>query len=139
MTDAGAVITRYIELVGAHDLAPLGDLFADDLVATSGGRTFTKTEWIAALDRLLPVLVRNEIRQVFVGGPSTSSGSGVGSATESACVVYDFVTDTEAGAVPCVEWITTDEAGRMTAVELIFEKANWAHVAAAIQERASVR
>jgi hypothetical protein len=126
MTDAGAVITRYIELVGAHDLAPLGDLFADDLVATSGGRTFTKTEWIAALDRLLPVLVRNDIRQVFVDG-------------RSACVIYDFVTDTEAGAVPCVEWITTDEAGRMTAIELIFEKANWAHVVAALQERASVR
>jgi hypothetical protein len=126
MTDAGAVITRYIELVGAHDLAPLEDLLADDLVATTGGRTFDKTEWIAALDRLLPVLVRNDTRQVFVGG-------------RSACAIYDFVTDTEAGAVPCVEWITIDEAGRMTAVELIFEKANWAHVVAALQERASAR
>jgi hypothetical protein len=126
MTNAGAVITRYIELVGAHDLAPLEELFADNLVATTGGRTFDKAEWIAALDRLLPALVRNDIRQVFVDG-------------RSACVIYDFVTDTEAGAVPCVEWITTDEAGRMTAVELIFEKANWAHVVAALQERASAR
>jgi SnoaL-like domain len=126
MTNAGAVITRYIELVGAHDLAPLEELFADNLVATTGGRTFDKAEWIAALDRLLPALVRNDIRQVFVDG-------------RSACVIYDFVTDTEAGAVPCVEWITTDEAGRMTAVELIFEKANWAHVVAALLERASAR
>ncbi|HMH58140.1 MAG TPA: nuclear transport factor 2 family protein [Galbitalea sp.] len=126
MIDAGAVITRYIDLVGAHDLAPLQDLFDDDLVATTGGRTFDKNEWIAALDRLLPVLVRNDIRRVFVDAGA-------------ACVIYDFVTDTEAGAVPCVEWITVNEAGRMTAVELIFEKANWAHVAAALQARVSAR
>jgi hypothetical protein len=133
VTDAGAVITRYIELVGAHDLAPLDELFADNLVATTAGQSYGKVEWIAALDRLLPVLVRNEIRQVFVGDPST------GAETGSACVIYDFVTDTEAGAVPCVEWITVDDAGRMTAVELIFEKANWANVAAALRERATAR
>ena len=125
MTDAGAVITRYIELVGTHDLTPLGDLFDDDLVATSGGRTFDKAEWIAALDRLLPVLRRNDIRRVFVNG-------------SAACVIYDFVTDTEAGAVPCVEWVSTAD-GRITTIELIFEKANWVHVVAALQERASVR
>ena len=122
MTDAGAIATRYIELVGAHDLAPLDDLIADSGVATSVSATFDKTEWIAALARLLPVLVRNDIRQVVVDG-------------NTACVVYDFVTDTEAGAVPCAEWITVDEDGRMTAINLLFEKANWAHVAAALQSR----
>jgi ketosteroid isomerase-like protein len=122
--DAGTVITRYLELVGAHDLAPLEDLFADDLVATTSGASFGKAEWIAALRRLLPVLVRNDIRHVFVDG-------------DDACAVYDFVTDTEAGAVPCVEWITVT-GDRISRVELIFEKANWAHVAAALQERAAV-
>ena len=119
--DPGAVITRYIELVGAHDLAPLGDLFADDLVATTGGRSFDKAEWIAALERLLPVVVRNDIREVFA-------------AANKACVIYDFVTDTEAGAVPCVEWVSVTD-GRITTVELIFEKANWAHVTAALAAR----
>lgn len=122
MSDAGSVATRYIELVGAHDLAPLEDLIADSAVATTVSGTFDKAEWIAALGRLLPALVRNEIRQVVVDGPS-------------ACVVYDFVTDTEAGAVPCAEWITVDADGRMTAINLLFEKTNWAQVAAAIQER----
>jgi hypothetical protein len=66
--------------------------------------------------------VRNDIRKVFSDG-------------NDACVVYDFVTDTAAGAVPCVELVTVRD-GRIATVELIFEKANWAHVVAALQERA---
>jgi hypothetical protein len=122
MSDVGEVATRYIELVGTHDLEPLENLFADSLVATTINATLDKPGWITALRRLLPVLVRNEIRQVVVDGAS-------------ACVVYDFVTDTEAGAVPCAEWITVDSDGRITGINLLFEKTNWAQVAAAIQER----
>lgn len=124
MTDVGAIITRYIELVGAHDLEPLQELFADDLVATTNGQRFDKEQWIVALRRLLPALVRNEIRDVFVKD-------------EKAIVVYDFVTDTDAGAVPCVEWVTVRD-GRISELELIFERANWGAVAAVLQERAAV-
>jgi SnoaL-like domain len=123
MSDAAAVITRYIELVGAHDLDPLDELFAHSVVATTSGGTFDKAEWIAALRRLLPALVRNEIRQVY----SNAAG---------ACVVYDFVTDTPAGAVTCAEWITLDPDGRIATVELLFEKANWAHVIEALKQGA---
>lgn len=122
MTDAGAVATRYIELVGAHDLRPLEELISDSVIATTVAGTFDKTEWVAALARLLPVLERNEIRHVVVDG-------------NTACVIYDFVTDTDAGAVPCAEWITVDADGRMTDIRLLFEKTNWATVAAAIQAR----
>jgi len=125
MSDAGAIITRYIELVGAHDLEPLLELFADDLVATTNGQAFDKAQWIVALRRLLPALVRNDIREVFVKD-------------EKAVVIYDFVTDTDAGAVPCVEWVTVRD-GRIVELELIFEKANWGPVAAALQERAAAR
>ena len=121
--DAGIAITRYIDLVGSHDLGPLDELFADDLVAVTNGAKFGKAEWIVALRRLLPAIVRNEIRHVFVDG-------------DDACLIYDFVTDTDAGAVPCVEWITVT-GDQISSIELIFEKANWAHVAAALQERAS--
>jgi len=120
---AGEVIARYIELVGARDLEPLGELFADDLVATTAGASFDKQQWTAALERLLPVIVRNDIREVFENG-------------DKAAVVYDFVTDTDAGAVPCVEWVTVRD-GRITTIELIFEKANWGSVAAALQARAT--
>jgi hypothetical protein len=120
-----AAATRYIELVGARDLAPLDGLFADDLVATTNGATFGKADWITALRRLLPVVVRNDIREIFTNG-------------DKAAVVYDFVTDTDAGAVPCVEWVTVRD-GQIATIELIFEKANWSHVAAALQERATAR
>lgn len=122
-TDAAALITRYIELVGAHDLDPLEELFADDLVAKTSGATFNKADWIVALRRLLPVLLRNEIRDVF-------------SHDDKAVAIYDFVTDTEAGPVVCVEWITASD-GKISEVELIFEKANWPPVATAIQARAT--
>ena len=122
MTDVGAIAIRYIELVGAHDLGPLDELISDTVVATTVAGTFSKPEWIAALARLLSVLERNEIRQVVVDG-------------DSACIVYDFVTDTEAGAIPCAEWITVDADGRMNSISLLFEKANWGAVAAAIQAR----
>jgi ketosteroid isomerase-like protein len=128
MSEATAIIRRYIELVGAHDTAALSDLFDDDFVATMAVGTFTKSEWIAALERLMPVLVRNDIREVFDGDdPSRTSAT--------AAVFYDFVTDTDAGAVPCAEWITT-RGGKITTTELIFEKENWAHVVTALKERA---
>lgn len=122
VTDAGAIATRYIALVGTHDMAGVEQLLADTVVATTTRGASNKGEWIEALGRLLPVLLRNEIRQVVVDG-------------DSACVVYDFVTDTAAGSVSCAEWVTVDADGRMTAVNLLFEKTNWAAVAAAIEAR----
>jgi len=122
MTDVGDIATHYIEAVGAHNLDAVEALLADDVVATTTRGASNKAEWIVALGRLLRVLQRNEIRQVVVDG-------------DSACIVYDFVTDTEAGAIPCAEWITVDTDGRMTAINLLFEKTNWAAVTAAIQAR----
>ncbi|MCU1551877.1 MAG: nuclear transport factor 2 family protein [Glaciihabitans sp.] len=122
-SEAAILATAYVDSVGAKKLGLLDDLFAEDLVATLAGDTFDKAQWISALARLLPVLVRNDIRKVFTDG-------------DDACVVYDFVTDTAAGAVPCVELVTVRD-GRIVTIELIFEKANWPVVVAALQERAS--
>ena len=124
MTNVGDIARRYIELVGSHDLAPLDDMISDDVVATTKSGAFGKADWIGALQRLLPTLERNDIREVVVDG-------------SSACVVYDFVTSTDAGAVRCAEWITVDDDGRMTAINLLFDKTNWAAVDAARQERAN--
>jgi hypothetical protein len=119
-TDAATVAIDYINAVGARDSAALGPLLAEDLVATVSGDTFDKAAWVAALERLMLAVVRNDIRHVFTDGAT-------------ACVVYDFVTDTEAGAVPCVE-IVTVEGDRIHAIELIFERARWSHVMDRIRE-----
>ena len=124
MTDAGTIARRYIELVSDRDLAPLDDLISNDVVATTRSGSFGKADWIDALQRLLPTLDHSDIREVVVDG-------------STACVVYDFVTSTQAGAVRCAEWITVDDSGRITAIDLLFDKTNWAHVDAAREERAN--
>ncbi|HEY5320759.1 MAG TPA: hypothetical protein VIJ76_07775, partial [Galbitalea sp.] len=99
--------------------------FDDRMLAVFAGGRLDKGEWTAALRRLLPILVRNDIREVFVTG-------------QRACVVYDFVTDTPAGAVVCVELITVSD-GRITEVELVLDRVAFAPVQVALQERASER
>ena len=122
-TQTESIARRYVDAVGAHDLAPLDELLDDALAARFAGATSTKTEWLQALGRLLPALVRNEIRQVFVEG-------------DRACVVYDFVTDTPAGTVRCVELLTTRE-GRIVDIELLLDRVAFAPVNAALAERAA--
>jgi ketosteroid isomerase-like protein len=119
VSDVGAIASRYIELVGAHELDAVAELLSEDVVATTTRGPSNKGEWIIALRRLLPVLQRNEIRQVVVDG-------------DTACVVYDFITDTAAGAIPCAEWVTVGADDRITTINLLFEKTNWATVAAAL-------
>jgi len=122
-SESAAIARTYIEAVGAHDLETVGGLLSDELAAVFAGGTIGKPEWIAALGRLLPALVRNDVREVFADG-------------DRACVVYDFVTDTPAGAVPCVELVTVRE-GRITAIELIFDRVAFAPVNEALAERAA--
>src|SRR4051794_19343458 len=115
----------YIEAVGRRDLTPLQDLLDERLTAAFAGSTSTKEQWVQALDRLLPALVRNDIREVYVAG-------------SRACVVYDFVTDPPAGAVRCVELLTVED-GRITDIELLLDRVQFAPVRQALEERAAQR
>ena len=120
---ASDVARRYIDTVGQRDLTPLETLFHADLVAKVGDDTFDKAGWLQGLRRLLPALVRNDIRHVSSDG-------------EQAVVVYDFVTDTTAGSVPCAELVTVRDAA-IEGIELIFERLHWPEVLAALQQRAA--
>jgi hypothetical protein len=65
--------------------------------------------------------VRNDIREVFAEGGR-------------ACVVYDFVTDTAAGAVPCVELVVVED-DVITRIGLIFDRVTFAPVNEALAAR----
>ncbi|MCU1524946.1 MAG: nuclear transport factor 2 family protein [Microbacteriaceae bacterium] len=121
LTTPAAITRRYIQAVSDHDVTPLQQLFSDQLVATIGDSSFTKQEWIVAIEKLLPALLRNEIRNLFVDGSTT-------------CVVYDFVTDTVAGAVTCVEVLTIQD-GEIRTIELVFDRLAFAPVGQALKER----
>jgi hypothetical protein len=122
-TEIRTIARSYVEAVGAHDLAPLDDLLDDTLTATFAGGPLDKTEWIAALDRLLPALVRNDIREVFVDG-------------DRAAVVYDFVTNTPGGTIRCIELLTI-AGGRITRIELVLDRVAFAPVNQALAELAA--
>jgi hypothetical protein len=103
-------------------VSALDALLDDPLAATFNGNTSTKPEWIAALDRLLPALVRNDIRDIVV-------------TADRACVLYDFVTDTPVDAILCVEnLIVTDN--RITSIELLLDLEAFGPVRVALAERA---
>lgn len=122
-TASAETARNYIEAVGRHDLDSVRELLADDLVARFAGDSLPKEGWLTALGGLLPILLRNEIRHVSAAG-------------DDACVVYDFVTDTPAGAVACVELIGTEQ-GKIRSIELILDRVAFAPVNQALQDRAA--
>ncbi len=115
------IARSYIQAVGSHDMNALENLLGEDLVATFAGTALDKAGWTTAINRLLPALVRNEIREVFT-------------AQDRACVVYDFVTDTAAGAVRCIELLTID-ADKIREIELVLDRVAFAPVNEALNAR----
>ena len=115
------IARSYIQAVGSHDMEAVENLLGEDLVATFAGTTLDKAGWIAALRRLLPALVRNGIREVFT-------------AQDRACVVYDFITDTAAGAVRCIELLTI-KADKIREIELVLDRVAFAPVNEALNAR----
>ena len=126
MTDADirSIARTYVEAVSAHELSPLDDLLDKSLSARFAGGSLDKTEWVVALERLLPALICNDIREVFVDG-------------DRACVVYDFVTNTDGGTIRCVELLSVAD-GRITQIELLLDRVAFAPVNAALAERAAM-
>ena len=115
------IARSYILAVGSHDMEALEKLLGEDLLATFAGTTLDKAGWTTAIKRLLPALVRNEIREVF-------------SAQDRACVVYDFITDTVAGAVRCIELLTIN-ADKIREIELVLDRVAFAPVNEALNAR----
>jgi len=120
--DPVAVALEYIEAVGRKDFDRVASLLHTDLEFQMPGKTMHgAAEYLGALKRLGAILERNDVKATIVDG-------------NDVCVVYDFVTDTAAGAVPSVEWLTLEE-GRVRTVRLIFHKERWPQVLAELRNR----
>jgi len=106
------IAREYVEAVGDKELGKIEALLAPDVEFTGPAMTLSSAaEVLTALRRIGAILVRNEIRRVFVDG-------------NEACVIYDFVTDTAMGTVPTVEWLRI-EGGRIRSVKLYYDRAPW--------------
>ena len=122
ITDHKARALAYLEAVGKQQYDKLEQLLAPDLRFKGPAMTRASAQdFIGALKRLAAIHLRNEVKRVFVDG-------------DDVCVIYDFVTDTTAGALPTIEWLRFD-GERIRSIDLYYDRMPWQAVMAAIAER----
>jgi hypothetical protein len=125
-SDTRELVTAYITAVGENRLEALPAMLDPDAVFVVGDTTLRGADaFIGGFRRLTPIILRNEIRKLFVDG-------------DEACVIYDFVTDTPAGPVKSIEYLKV-KSGRILSSLLVFERLHWPEVQAVIKERAESR
>jgi len=118
------LVSDYINELGQKKFDHLYTLLSDDVEFTGPNRSLRgANEYVTAIRGLGSILLRNDIKRVFVDG-------------NEACVIYDFVTDTEVGIVPTVEWLTFKQ-GKISAVRLIFDRYRWNEVKEEMTRRLS--
>ncbi len=109
------LVSDYINAVGQKQFDLLYGLLSDDVEFTGPFRRLKGVnEYVAVIKGLGTILLRNDIKRVFVDG-------------NEACVIYDFVTDTEVGVVPTVEWLTLEHE-KISSIRLIFDRYRWNEV-----------
>jgi len=122
--DLTSLAVAYLEAVGKKEFNKVQELLAPDLKFT--GPTMTRStaqDFIGALKRLGAIHVRNDVKRVFTDG-------------DEVCVIYDFVTDTPAGALPTIEWLQF-EKGRIRSINLYYDRVPWKAVMDEIAQRAA--
>jgi hypothetical protein len=106
------VALAYIEGCGTKAWSRVAPLLDAGVKFVGPANSVTGAEaYLAVLKRLGAIWVRSDVKKVFADGADV-------------CVIYDFVTDTPAGAVPIVEWLRV-EGGRITAVNLYFDRVSF--------------
>jgi len=110
--DPKRIALAYIDACGRGDLDAVAPLLAPDVHFVGPANQLTgAAPYLAVLRRLGPVWTGSEVRKTFADGPDV-------------CVIYDFVTNTEAGKVPIVEWLRV-EGGRITTITLFFDRVSF--------------
>ena len=121
---ADAVALAYINALAAHDYDAIGRLLAPDMVLVGPAAPRRgAADVLTALRRLSAIHVRSDVKKVFADGAD-------------ACVIYDFVTDTPAGAVATVEWIHVDD-GVIRSIHLYYDQVPWKIVGDEMKKRAA--
>jgi ketosteroid isomerase-like protein len=121
--DLNSLAVRYIELVGEKQYDGVAELLAPDVSFKGPFTTVNSSDaFIASLRHMAPVWERNSIRAAFSEG-------------DQACVIYDFVSNTQTGAVPCIELLTFNDE-KIQSVELFFDRAAFAPAGEALAKLA---
>lgn len=122
--DPRALALTYIEAVGQKQFDRVATLLHPNVEFLTSTRAIRGVPaYVEALRRLAPIIVRNDVHTTIVDGNEVA-------------VVYDFVTDTPAGSVPTIEWITVDE-GVIRTSRLIFHTEHWPAALTELTRRSS--
>jgi SnoaL-like domain len=116
-----ALAVQYIEAVGAKELDTLASLLHQEFeFSGNAAPTHSVEPYVAAIRRLSPIIVRNDIKKVFVDG-------------NEVCVFYDFVTTI--CPVASVEWLVIQE-DKVRSTCLLFDRSRWPEVLQELQRLA---
>lgn len=119
----GALVRRYIEAEGQKDWETIDQLLANELKFRVGDKEIGKPQYLAVLKRLGLVWNGNRIKRIFIDG-------------DEAVALYDFLSDTPTGPVPCVEWIRFG-GDQISEIDFLFEREKWSVIEEEIKRRAS--
>jgi len=121
-TDRKALTLDYLDAVAKQDYHRVRERLAADLRFKGPASARSSAEdFISALERLGAIHVRSDVKRVFVDG-------------DDVCVIYDFVTDTAAGALPTIEWLRF-EGDRIRSIDLYYDRLPWQTVMETITKR----
>ena len=122
-SDVRMLVQEYVGAVGDRWFDRFEELLHPDV--EFGGMTAFELQGAGPVAegyrRLGPVIVRNEIRELVVDG-------------DTAFVLYDFVTDTTAGAVLTGELLKFQD-GRVRSITLLFDWRHWPEVLQEVKRR----
>ena len=122
-TDRKTLTLAYLDAVARQQYDKVEALLAPTLYFRGPAMTRTSAhEFLGALKRLAAIHLRNDVKRIFVDG-------------DDVCVIYDFVTDTPAGALPAIEWLNF-EGEHIRSINLYYDRQPWQTVMAVIAERA---
>lgn len=117
-----ALATEYVQASGEKRFDRLAELLHPELEARRpSGNMLGKEGYLDGTRRLALILLRNEIRRIFVNG-------------DEAVVFYDMVTDSPAGAVLTSEWLTFAD-GRVRSSVLLLDGQHWPEALAELERR----
>lgn len=121
--DIRNLVIEYNQAFGDGRLDRVAEMLHPDLDfdGTVGKITRGAAEYMSGLPRLATIIVRNDIKEIVVEG-------------NRAFILYDFVTDTPAGAVLSGEFLTFEE-GLIRSITLIFDWRRWPEVLAEVSRR----
>lgn len=120
--DIRQLATAYVTAIGDKRFDRLEELLHPDATVGGMGRKLQgRKEFAGGPRRIAPIVLRNEIKRIFVDG-------------NEALVIYDLVTDTPAGAILTNEWLTFEDGLILSSI-IVFDGRRWPEAMEELQRR----